>query len=347
MDLNKITIKAVKPIVGQQMQDKLDRLAKPQRGLGNLERMVTKIASIQETLDIQVDRRTCLVFAADHGIEREQVSATPREVTSKQAINTINGHTTVAVLAHQNRCKVTVIDVGVDGLPASKKIINHKISDGTKDFLQENAMSRQEAVKAIKVGYEVAEKELREGAQLLLIGELGIGNTTTASTLMAAITGLPTELIVGAGSNISSKRFKHKIQVINEALRKRSFNQDDPVDLLAKVGGFEIGAMCGAILKAAEQGVPLIMDGFIANVAALLAQKINPNSVGYLIASHLSREPGAKQALNLLDCEPVLNLDLAVGEGSGAVLLLSMIDAMQAILQGMNTTDDLNFEFTK
>lgn len=329
------------------MQTKIDGLAKPIGGLGQLEALAVKIAGIEQTTELRTEKRCCFVFAADHGVQRAGVSATPRKVTWQQAINTLAGHTTVASLAKANYCQVKVIDVGVDHDLSGTGVIDKKIALGTKNMVDEPAMTYDEALQAIQAGYDVAQQAIKEGNDLLLVGELGMGNTTPASAIISVTLGVPAEEVVGAGSVISNQRLLHKTEVVNQAIKDWQPDSEDPVDVLAKVGGFEIGAKVGAIICAAENKTPLILDGFISYAAAVLAEKMVSGITNYLIVSHFSREIGSKKALDWLQLSPLLDLGMAVGEGSGAVLSLSLIDAMQSVLHNMNTLDDLSIKFTK
>lgn len=331
----------------QAMQQRLNHLCKPIHGLGKLERLAVKLAGIEHTQQLQTAHRCCLVFAADHGVVREGVSATPERVTAIQSVNTVNGHTTIASLAKQFNCDVEVTDVGVDAQLADPRIVNRKIRWGTDDMLGKPAMSRQEAARSITIGRERASAAIHRGNQLLLIGELGMANTTASSAILAAAYAIPVHEIVGYGSAISQKRYNHKEHIIQQVLDKQHPNPDDPLDLLSKVGGFEIGANTGAILEGAHQGVPVILDGFISIAALAIAQKFCPDIADHVIASHLSRERGMQVAIKHLGIKPVLDLDLAVGEGSGAALLLPLIDAIQSLLTNMNTLEDINTKFVK
>ncbi|ANZ65170.1 nicotinate-nucleotide--dimethylbenzimidazole phosphoribosyltransferase [Secundilactobacillus paracollinoides] len=329
------------------MQTKINGLAKPVGGLGKLEAMAVRIAGIEQTTNLRTKHRCCLVFAADHGVERAGVSATPRKVTWQQAINTLAGHTTVAALAKANNCDVKVIDVGVDYDLSGTGVIDKKIVMGTKNMVNEPAMTRDEAVQSICAGYNVAQQAIAAGNDLLLVGELGMGNTTPASAIISVILGVPAEEVVGRGSIISDKRLAHKTAVVNQAIRDWQPDATDAVDVLAKVGGFEIGAKVGAMICAAENKTPLILDGFISYSAAVLAERLIPGITDYLVASHFSREIGSQKALNWLGLTPLLDLNMAVGEGSGAVISLGLIDSMQSILENMNTLAELDIRYVK
>lgn len=331
----------------KQMKEKLDGLAKPIEGLGQLESLAIKLAGIQNSTDLNVKNRCCLLFAADHGVVEEAVSATPKEVTALQSINSVEKTTTIGVLTKLFNCDLLVTDVGVDYDFDEPRIINRKIANGTKNMLFEDAMTRKQAEQSIQIGMEIAQQAISRGNDVLLIGELGIANTSSASAIIAASLQLPAEKVVGRGSNISDQRLLHKIAIVKETLKKRSPNSEDAIDILSKVGGFEIGAMTGAILQAANSGIPIILDGFLTYSACILAQKFIPDIGKHVIASHASHELGTKLSLQALNLEANFNLDLAVGEGSGAALLLPWLDAIDSLLKNMATLKDLNVQFTK
>ncbi|AKP67361.1 nicotinate-nucleotide--dimethylbenzimidazole phosphoribosyltransferase [Companilactobacillus ginsenosidimutans] len=329
------------------MQKLLDGLAKPIAGLGNLEDLAVKIAGIERTTHINVSKRCCLLFAADHGVVEEGVSATPKEVTALQSINSVKRTTTIGVLTKLNHCDLKVTDVGVDYTFHDSRIIDCKISNGTKNMVHEDAMTRDQAETSIKIGMACAKQAIDEGNDILLIGELGIANTSSASAIIAAALNLPAEKVVGRGSNISDERLVHKIEVVKTALKNRNCDSDDAIDILSKVGGFEIGAMAGAIIEAANSGVPIVLDGFLTYSSCILAQKFIPGIGKHVIASHASHELGTKLALEALNLEANYNLDLAVGEGSGAALLLPWLDAIDQLIKNMATLKDLNVHFAK
>ncbi|GHP13964.1 nicotinate-nucleotide--dimethylbenzimidazole phosphoribosyltransferase [Lentilactobacillus fungorum] len=340
-------LKPISEAAIEEMQTKLDHKCKPIGGLGKLEILADKLAGIEGTVDIQTGKRVCLVFAADHGVEREGVSATPRNVTALQAVNMMAGNTTVAAIAKANRCAVQVIDVGIDADVANSKVLNRKIRRGTTDMLQGPAMTRKEAEQSIQIGYDVASQAIDDGNQVLAIGELGIANTTASSAIIAVMLNEPVASVVGRGSNISDQRLQHKADVIEAAIAKWRPDAADPIDVLSKVGGFEIGGKVGAMICAAQNGVPLIMDGFISEAALTIAEGLYPGISQHLIASHASKERGTQLVMQRYGLDPLLELNMAVGEGSGAVLVLSLIDAVQSILKNMNTLEDLDVFFTK
>lgn len=342
---DQIQLHAISKAAQAEMQDKLDNLSKPIKGLGQLERLADKLAGIQETTDLKIDKRICLVYCADHGIVSEAVSATSEPLSNVLSANVAEGHACVNALAMRNRCEVKVFDIGLAGGYQTTKMVNEKIQRGTKNMLTSDAMSRQDAVKSIQTGYDNAKQAIADGNQLLLLGEVGLGNTSASSAIVSTMLALPVDDVVDKGSDISVKQFEHKKQVIKDILTARRPDKADPLGVLSKVGGFEIGATVGTMIAGAEAGVPVIMDGFISDAAAVLAKAFYPDITGHLIASHLSGEKGAQRVLDYLDLKPLLQLGMAVGEGTGAVVALALVDDIQSVLINMNTLQDLNFEY--
>lgn len=327
------------------MQDKLDNLSKPIKGLGQLEYLADKLAGIEGTTDLKIAKRTCLVYVADHGIVTEAVSATSEPISNVLSENVAEGHACVNALAMRNNCDVKVIDVGLAGDYKTTKMANEKIQRGTKNMLTSDAMTREDAVKSIQIGYDTAKQAIADGNEMLLLGEVGLCDTSASSAIVATMLSLTVDEVVDKGSDISVKQFEHKKQVIKDILAARKPDQSDALGVLSKVGGFEIGATIGTMIAGAETGVPVVMDGFISDAAAVLAKAIYPEIADHLIASHLSGEKGAQRVLDYLGLKPLLQLGMAVGEGSGAVVALALIDDIQSVLVNMNTLQDLNFEY--
>jgi nicotinate-nucleotide--dimethylbenzimidazole phosphoribosyltransferase len=331
----------------QAMRQIVNGLAKPIASLGRLEELAIRLAGIEATTSLRLRQKTLLVFAADHGVTVEHVSATPKKVTIVQAGNMLAGHTAVAALAIAAHCQVQVIDIGIDSQRTFPKLINAKIAYGTQNIAQGPAMTREQALKSIKIGYATALAAINNGSEVLAVGELGVGNTTTASAVVAACLQCNAAEVVGRGSNISDAKLAHKISIVQQALTRNQPDSTDPIDILAKVGGFEFGGKVGAMLAAAEHHTPLILDGFISYAAALLAQKIAPTITDYLVPSHVSHEKGSQRALQQLGLEPYFDLQLCVGEGTGAVMLMPWLDELAAILTHMNTLADMAIVYKK
>jgi nicotinate-nucleotide--dimethylbenzimidazole phosphoribosyltransferase len=334
------TLRLIKPLdrsTEAAAQKRLDSLTKPRGSLGILEELARRVAVIQGKVPPRLGRRVLYVFAADHGITEEGVSAYPREVTAQMTRNFLNGGAAINVLARHCGVEVKVVDVGVDcdfgplpGLSAAN------VRRGTANFVNGPAMSRDEALRAVEVGIESARQE-EKNLFLLGAGDMGIGNTTSAAAVCCALTGSEPAAIVGWGTGIDDASFKRKIAVVERGLRLNRPDADDPIDVLAKVGGLEIGAITGLILGGAACRVPVVLDGFIAASAALLALRLSPAVCDFLFASHVSAEKGHRDVLKILQLSPVLDLKMRLGEGTGACLLMSLIEASVKIMGEMAT----------
>ncbi|NDJ79250.1 MAG: nicotinate-nucleotide--dimethylbenzimidazole phosphoribosyltransferase [Chloroflexi bacterium] len=313
------------------------RLTKPNGALGKLEDLSVRLAGMTGNLTWLPERRTVLVFAGDHGVVAQGISTYPQDVTRQMVLNFLNGGAAINVLARQTNTRVTVVDAGVIGdFEAHPDLIAGKVAPGTADFSQGPAMSAQQAEQSIQLGLDAVRQEIARGLDILAVGEMGIGNTTAASAIIAAVTGAAPAEVTGRGTGLDDQSLAHKIAVIDRALR---VNQPADQDTLMKVGGFEIGAMAGAIIGAAAERIPVIIDGLISTAAALIAAQIDPATKPFLIAGHRSAEPGHIAALEALGLEPLLDLNMRLGEGSGAVLAIPIIEAAMRTLQEMATFD--------
>lgn len=323
--------------------ERLNSLTKPKGSLGRLEELAAQLVAIYENPFPEIKRKLSFVFACDHGVAEEGVSAFPKEVTAQMVYNFLRGGAGINVLARHAGAEVRVVDVGVEkDLGNLSQLINCKVCFGTKNFVKERALEREEAIKSIEVGYELAKKALLEGFNLFGIGDMGIANTTPSSAITAAITGKPVEEVTGRGTGINDEIYRKKIEVIKRALEKHQPNPSDPIDVLSKVGGAEIGACAGVILACAENKVPVVIDGFITGAGALIAYKINPLTKEYMIASHLSQEKGHKAQLEYLGLSPILDLNLRLGEGTGAALAFLIVEAALKIYKEMATFESAN-----
>jgi nicotinate-nucleotide--dimethylbenzimidazole phosphoribosyltransferase len=317
---------------------RLDELTKPPGSLGRLERLAVQIAGITGQPRRALARKAIVVMAADHGVTAEGVSAYPSAVTAEMVRTFAAGGAAVNVLARQSGARVVVVDIGVatdlaDDLP----ILRRKVAYGSANLAVGPALSHAQAAQAIQVGLDVVEAEVAHGLDVVCLGEMGIGNTTPASAIIAAMCGLPVADVTGRGTGIDEPTWQHKIEVIERALAVNRPARGEPLDVLAKVGGLEIAGLVGVALGAAAQRVPVVVDGFIATAAALLAAEMAPDVRSYLIAAHRSAEPGHQAALQHLEMEPLFALDLRLGEGTGAALALPILDAAVAILDQMAT----------
>jgi nicotinate-nucleotide--dimethylbenzimidazole phosphoribosyltransferase len=279
-----------------------------------------------------------VVCAGDHGIVAQGVSAYPQDVTAQMVLNFLGGGAAINVLARQMGARVVVVDAGVaSDIPAHPDLVSRKVGRGTADFSLGPAMTAEQAAQALDLGRDLARQEIARGLDILAVGEMGIGNTTSASAIIAAVTGQPVSLVTGRGTGVADDQLAHKVGVIERALER---HKPAGKDTLVKVGGFEIGAMAGLMLEAAAGRVPVVIDGLICTSAALIAAQVEPAVKGYLVAGHRSVEPGHRIALDWLGLAPLLDLDLRLGEGTGAVLALPLVEAAMRTLQEMATFDD-------
>jgi|SRR4051812_8038734 len=324
---------------------RLDALTKPRGSLGRLETLAIQLAGITGDPSATFGHRAIVVAAADHGVVRQRVSAYPADVTPQMVANFLVGGAAINVLAARVGATVSVVDAGVAGdVPAvatgatgAASLIRAAIRAGTDDMTEGPAMSRDEAVRSIGVGLDVAAVLEREGIELVGIGEMGIGNTTAASAIASAMTGVPPERVTGRGTGVDDATHAHKIEIVARALAQNAPDPADPIGVLAAVGGFEIGVLVGLIVGAAGARIPVILDGFITGAAALLAAALAPGVASRCIAGHRSVEPGHAVVLERLGLQPLLELDLRLGEGTGAALAMSLVDAAIAIRDGMAT----------
>jgi nicotinate-nucleotide--dimethylbenzimidazole phosphoribosyltransferase len=329
------------PAIAAATQRLLDGKTKPRRSLGRLEELACRLAAARGVPLPLVPDKAIVVMGADHGVAEEGVSAYPREVTAQMMLNFARGGAAINVLARHAGARVVVVDMGVAGeLPPTEAIRRHRIGAGTASFTRGPAMRRDQAIAAIEVGIAIAGELAAAGVGLAGIGEMGIGNTTAASALTAALTGAAPEEVTGRGTGIDDAGLQRKLAAIRAGLARHRPDPRDPIGVLAGLGGFEIAGLCGVTLGAAAARVPVVVDGFIAAVAALLAARIAPACAGYLIASHRSVEIGHRRVLDALDARPLLDLELRLGEGTGAALAMPLCDAALRILDEMATFGD-------
>jgi nicotinate-nucleotide--dimethylbenzimidazole phosphoribosyltransferase len=316
----------------------LDVKTKPRRSLGRLEDIACQVAAIRGTTAPGPARKAIVVMAADHGIAAEGVSAYPQEVTRQMLLNFARGGAAINVLARQANARLVVVDMGVAApVPDAPEIRNHRIGPGTRSFLHGPAMTRAEAIAAIEAGIAIAAELAGDGINLLGIGEMGIANTTSASALTAVLTGASPDAVTGRGTGIDDDAIARKRDIIRRAIEHNRPDPDDALDVLTKLGGFEIAGLVGVTLGGVAAGIPIIVDGFISGAAALVATRLAPVAAGALLCSHRSVEVGHRRVLAALDREPLLDLDLRLGEGTGAALAMSVVDAALAILHDMAT----------
>ncbi len=312
-------------------------LAKPPGSLGRLEDLAVQLAGITGHVKNTLTRKELLVFCADNGVVEEGVSSAPQSVTLAQTINLTRRKTGASVIAGHFGCHVRVCDVGVNADIREPAVIGRKIAYGTNNIAKTAAMTREQALQAILTGMELAESAVRDGADVIGVGEMGIGNTTTSSAVLAVLTDTAVENVTGRGGGITDESYRKKIRVIETAIRQNHPDKNDPIDVLANVGGFDLCAMCGAFLGAARTRIPVVIDGFISVVAALCAVRICHTVREYLIPSHASYEIGYRIAIDELGLVPLFDLGMRLGEGSGCPIAMMMLDAACAVMNDMAT----------
>jgi nicotinate-nucleotide--dimethylbenzimidazole phosphoribosyltransferase len=327
----------------EQAQNNLDNLTKPLGSLGRLEELAKLIVGITGKIHPSIKNKVIFTLVSDHGVTEEGISAYPKEVTTQMVYNFLSGGAGINVLARHVGARVVVVDIGVaSDIKTDSRLVVKKINYGTKNMAKGAAMTKAEAIKSIEVGIEVFNEEFRRGIDIAGTGEMGIGNTTASSAITAVFTKAPIEDITGRGAGLDDKGLKNKINVIKKSLSINKPNPNDAIDVLSKVGGFEIGGLAGIILAAAAKKVPIVIDGFISGAGALVAYKIEPKVKEYMIASHCSVEAGHKVILDYLGLKPILDLNLRLGEGTGAALGISLVEAAAKILTEMATFKSAN-----
>ena len=317
--------------IAEEIRRNWDKIAKPLDGLGRSEELICRIGAIQEKVDISINNRTLIVMIADHGIVREGISQSGQEVTGEVASWMGAGESSVCHLAKEAGLRVIPVDVGIASPQTPQGVLVRKIRQGTRDFLHECAMTGEECEKAIEVGMDLAADLKKEGCEIAAVGEMGIGNTTASAALAALLLGLSPREVCGRGAGLSDDGLARKLRVVEEAVRRYADRRKDPFAALCCVGGLEIAAMAGFCIGAAEEKLPVVLDGFISAVAALAASSLAPGTGNYLIASHRGRERGMQPVLAALGLEPVLCADLALGEGTGAAMLFPLLDMALAL----------------
>ena len=338
------TINAIQPLDLEAMeaaQKHLDFLLKPQGSLGKLEEMAKQMAGITGQVHNTITKKTILIGCADNGIYAEGVASFPQDISRLVADCMVRGISGVAALAKHAGADLQVVDLGLLNDVTSEGIIHRKIRPGTSNFSKEPAMSRQEAIQAIEIGIEESFKAIDKGYDLIGTGEVGIANTTTSSAMLYGFTGKSLDLLVGRGAGLDDEGLQHKKEVIRLAYEKHQPDTSDPIDILSKVGGFDIAFMAGVYLAAAARRKPVVMDGFISGVAAILACRLCPMVKGYIFPSHGSAEPGAAVIFEELGLEPILLMNMRLGEGTGAVLAFGIIEAALSMMNHQGTFADI------
>ena len=334
-------LKGIEPldeIAMKQARARQDTLTKPQGSLGVLEELSVKLAGIRGDPRPRISSKAIITMAADHGVTATGVSAYPQEVTAQMVFNFLSGGAGINVLSKHVGARVVIVDMGVASIPDTYPgLISKKIGPGTRNMSEGPAMTREAAIASILTGVEIVEQEVEKGLDIVGTGDMGIGNTTASSAITAAILKKPVMEVTGRGAGLNDEQLAGKVCTIEQALRINNPDPLDPVDVLAKVGGFEIGGLCGVILGAAAHRVPVVIDGFISGAAALIACELSPMARNYLIASHVSVEAGHPAILKKLALKPLLDLNLRLGEGTGAALGIFLAEAAARILDEMAT----------
>lgn len=341
-ELNKI-INGIKDVDKETIiaaDKRITSLAKPLKSLGKLEEISIKLSGITGKVKNDIAKKMVIIMCSDNGVVEEGVASAPQSVTLAQTINFTKGLTGVAVLAKANNTELMVVDVGINCDFNHPDVINRKIRKSTYNMAKGSAMSYEEATQGMLIGIETVKNAKDRGYEILGVGEMGIGNTSTSSAVLSALTDINVEDVVGRGGGITDETFKWKKEVIKNALKTNKPTKDDPIDVVSKVGGFDIAAMAGVFLGAAYYKIPVVIDGFISAVAALIAFRLNSKTKEYMFTSHDSRELGFKVAMEELKLSPILNLDMALGEGSGCPLAFSIIDSACAVMNNMATFEE-------
>jgi nicotinate-nucleotide--dimethylbenzimidazole phosphoribosyltransferase len=341
MDKISQTIASIKPLdenVMAAVRMRQDNLTKPQGSLGQLESLSIQVAGIKGNPRPRVTYKVIFTLAGDHGVTREGISAYPSEVTPQMVYNFLRGGAAINVLARHIGGRVVVADLGVASVLSPHPDLKiKKVAMGTRNMAKGPAMSREEAIRSIEAGIELVEEELPKGLDILGTGDMGIGNTTASSAMTSILTGADATKVTGRGTGVDDEGWKRKVKIIEKALDMNRPDPKDPIDILSKIGGFEIGGIVGVILAGARHRIPVVLDGFISGAAALIATSLSTQVKPYLIASHQSVEQGHQTILDHLGLKPLLNLDLRLGEGTGAALGIFLVEAGLKILDEMAT----------
>ena len=332
----------IKPVDGsfyEKAQGRLDSLTKPKRSLGKLEDLARRYAAIKEDLSPGIENKAIYIFACDHGVSQEGVSLYPKEVTAQMVYNFLEGGAAINVLARHVGAKITVVDMGVDHVfkPAQGLLIR-KVARGTKNIAVGPAMTREEASQAVMVGIGLAEES--RGLDIVGLGDMGIANTTPSSAIFAVISGEPVHKVTGRGTGLDDAMLRRKVGVIERAIEVNRPVREDPLDVLSKLGGFEIAGIAGMIIGASSRRIPVVIDGFISTAGAMIAAEMKPIIRDYLFAAHCSAETGHSLMLQKMGLDPILDLSMRLGEGTGAALGISLIEAGVKILREMATFEE-------
>lgn len=332
-----VSLKSVNEAVRQEVLDNWDHIAMPLDGMGAFCTITAQIGGILEDANVDIQKKAVLVLCADNGIVKEGVSQTGQEVTRIVAQGMGRGQSTVCLMANQIGARVIPVDAGINTAEPIPGVLDKKIRCGSRNFLKEPAMTREETERALRLGLELAAECKRQGFRILATGEMGIGNTTTSSTAAAALLGEPPETLIGRGAGLSDSGFSKKKQAAEAAIRKYRLYEQDAFTVLQTVGGYDLAALAGICMGGCLYRLPVVLDGVISMTAALIAVRLLPETKAFLIPSHLSREPAAARLAEALQLQPVIYGEMALGEGTGAVMMLSLLDMVLAVYSGLRT----------
>jgi len=340
-DILSKTIANIRPLDVKSMaaaKARQDTLTKPTGSLGRLEELSIRIAGMQGKPLPQIKQKAVIVMAADHGVTARGTSAYPQEVTAEMVLNFLHGGAGINVISRQVGASVVIVDMGVaKKLDSNPGLISRRIAAGTQDMSTGSAMTVAQATRSVEAGIEIVTTEIKKGLDIVATGDMGIGNTTASAAICAVMTGKTAAEVTGRGTGLDDQQLRQKIMIINEAITLNKPDSSKPLEVLAKVGGFEIGGLAGVMLGAASYRVPIIIDGFISGAAALIAAGLCPQCIDYMIAGHCSVEPGHKIILQHLGLKPLLDLEMRLGEGTGAALAMSFAETSVRILTEMAT----------
>lgn len=331
-----------------------DSIAKPLKSLGLLEEAIIKIAGITKSSKVSLDKKALIIMCADNGVVEEGITQTGMEVTASVTENFTNEKATVSIMSKSIGVDVFPVDIGIyrdmdyalgeDEEIISFRVLNRKIAYGTDNILRGPAMSRENAIKAIETGVKLVCNMKKCGYNIIATGEMGIGNTTTSSAIASVLLNKPVEEVTGKGAGLTLKGLERKIYVIKQSIKLNSPNLNDPIDVLSKVGGYDIAGLVGVFIGGAIYNIPIVIDGFISAVAALVASKIEPKTIEYMLSSHVSKEPAGKMILDVLDLKPFITCEMCLGEGSGAVALLPILDMACNVYNKMSSFNDIGID---
>lgn len=326
------------------VKDNLNNIAKPLDSLGKFEDIICKIGAIQGKINCRIEKKAVIVMCADNGVVEEGISQSQQNVTAAVAEAMGQNVSSVGKMASVAGVRIIPVDIGINCKKNIPGVVNKKIALGTKNFAKEKAMNEKEASAAISVGIALVEQCKKFGYEIIGTGEMGIGNTTTSSAITAALLNCPVKEIVGRGAGLSSLGLHKKRKVIETAIKKYKLKDADPYEILCTVGGFDIAGLVGVFIGGALNRIPIVIDGVISAVAALLAEKICPGTVDYMIASHKSREKAYNYIVKELELSPIVDADLALGEGTGTIMLMSLLDLAMGVYNSPNTFDDIKID---